>query len=291
MIYVIFASVAIMLVSLAGVFSVWKRAGQIIERNTSFLVSFAAGVFLIVSYNLAMEVLEHGESILESLIWIGVGVFGILVFFRILPHFHHHHDENEEEHAHSQIDVRRILIGDGVHNIGDGILIAASFAVSPVVGFIATFSVFVHELVQEVSEFFVLRQAGMSVRKALSINFVVSSTILIGALGGFIFLETFEAIEMPLLGIAAGSFFVVVIYDLIPHSVRNSRGKTHHLKHIVWFFAGVAMMFFLGTIFGHGHGDDDHDHDRNHLEEFHHVDEDEHDHEENHEDDHGHDHQ
>lgn len=292
MIYVILASVAIMFVSLAGVFSVWKKAGHIIERNSSFLVSFAAGVFLIVSYNLTLEVLEHGESILESLIWVGVGIVGVLVFFKMLPHFHHHHDEHEEEHTHSPIDVRRILIGDGVHNIGDGILIAASFAVSPVVGLIATISVFVHELVQEVSEFFVLRQAGMSVRKALSINFAVSSTILIGALGGFIFLETFEAIEIPLLGIAAGSFFVVVIYDLIPHSVRNSRGQTHHLKHIVWFFAGVAMMFLLGTIFGHGHGHNEQDHD--HAGELHlaengdHEEEKESDH--GHHDDHGHEH-
>ena len=158
------------------------------------------------------------------------------------------------------------MIGDALHNVGDGILLTSAFVISPVIGLIAMVSIFVHELVQEVSEFFVLRQAGFSARKALALNFLVSATILIGSLGGYILLEAFEVIELPLLGIAAGSFIVVVIYDLIPHSVRHSKKQTKYGKHLAWFLVGLVLMFSIGLIAGHpegddGHTDDNHDSD------------------------------
>ena len=188
---ILIASFVIMLASLIGVFSVWKRAGHFVEKNLAFLVSFSAGVFLVVSYNLSFEVIEHANAVSSGLFWIAVGAVGILVLFRMLPHFHHHHDESEEESSHSRIDIRRILIGDSLHNVGDCILLTSAFVISPVIGLIAMVSIFVHELVQEVSEFFVLRQAGFSARKALALNFLVSATILIGSLGGYILLEAF----------------------------------------------------------------------------------------------------
>ena len=257
--YPLLISVIVMMASLVGVVFVWKQAGRLIENNLAYLVSFSAGVFLVVSYSLFTEVLEISSSAVAGITWVAIGSLSILVIFKFLPHFHHHHDEQQEEpHSHSDIDARRILISDGLHNIGDGILIAASFAVSPVVGFIAGISIFVHELVQEVSEFFVLRQAGFSVKKALTLNFLVSGTILVGAIGGSLLLDSFEAFEAPLLGLAAGSFFIVVVHDLIPHSIRNSKGKTLYLKHIAWFLFGLVIMFSVGLLAGHpepdGHG-------------------------------------
>lgn len=263
-VYILATSLVVMLASLVGVVAVWKQAGTFIEKNLGFLVSFAAGVFLFVSYSLSLEVIEHADSVGAGLMWIILGALAVLVVFKFLPHFHHHHDEKEEgEHVHSVIDARRILLSDGLHNVGDGILIAASFAVSPVVGLIAGVSILVHELVQEVSEFFVLRQAGLSVKKALLTNFVISGTILVGALGGYFLLENFEVLELPLLGLAAGSFLIVVVHDLIPHSVRSSETKTHYLKHAGWFFAGLVLMFVVGLFAGHGevgHGSVDDDH-------------------------------
>lgn len=278
-VYILLGSFAVMIASLIGVFSVWKHVGTYVEKNLGLLVSFAAGVFLVVSYSLSIEVIEHAQTQFLGLAWILFGVGALILFFRVLPNFHHHHDEHEDAHTHSRIDARRILLSDAMHNIGDGILIAASFSVSVTVGVIALVSVLVHELVQEVSEFFVLRQAGFSTKKALLINFLVSSSILIGSLGGYFLLENFEQLEIPLLGIAAGSFFVVVLYDLIPHSVRTSHKETKYLAHIVAFAVGLALMFMIGIVAGHGgHGDvhDDHVHDEGHL---HNEYEEEHEHE------------
>jgi zinc and cadmium transporter len=245
-------SFIIMLASLSGVLFVWKGLGHFIQKNLSFLVSFSAGVFLFVTYLLGKEVFHHAENKGIGVLWIFIGVLIFYGLFKLLPNFHHHHDEGEEgEHAHSHIDARRILLSDGVHNIGDGILLATAFATAPGVGLLTTLSIFIHEFVQEVSEFFVLREAGFQTKKALIYNFLVSATILIGAIGSFLIFDLFEAIEIPLLGIATGSFLVVVINDLIPHSIRHSQNRTQYLKHTTWFIGGLILMGLVGSILGH----------------------------------------
>lgn len=249
MVPIILASLFAMTASLVGVVAVWRRAGRAIERNTDFLISFSAGVFLVIAYNLASESVEYASTLRSGLLWIFLGALGIWVLFKLLPILHtHQDDEHGEAHV---IDVRRMLLGDGLHNIGDGILLAASFAVSTSLGIAAAISVFVHELIQEISEFFVLRGAGYTARQALTLNFIISSTVLIGSVGGFFLLDSFEVLEGPFLGLAAGAFLVVVLHDLIPHSVRNSTGRLHYAKHLVWFAIGIALMLGVSTFVGH----------------------------------------
>ncbi len=246
----ILASLTVMLVSLVGVLFVWKRAGTLVERNLSILVSFSAGVFLVISYKLAIEAAEH-SSVGVGLLFVLVGSLLVLVFFKLLPAFHHHHEEGVEERAHSKLDAKAILFGDALHNMGDGVLLAAAFATSSFLGIVATVNILIHELVQEVSEFFVLRQAGYSAKKALTVNFFISATVLVGALGGFFFLDKFEGFEAPILGIASGSFLVVVFHDLIPHSVRISKRRKTYIKNLTYFAIGISLMVGVNILTGH----------------------------------------
>lgn len=255
MLYTAIAALSVMLTSLIGVVSVWKHLGDAIERNLSVLVSFSAGVFLLIGYGLTEETFAHAHEPLDALIWIGVGAGLIFLIFNILPAFHHHHDAHDSTHTHEPLDARRVLLSDALHNAGDGILLAAAFAVSVPFGIATTASVLIHEIVQEVSEFFVLRQAGYSTSRALLVNFLVSSTILVGALGGFFLLDTFEMFELPLLGLSAGAIFVVVLYDLIPHSIRSTIRSEQYIRHIAWFIIGAILMFAVNTYIGHDHDD------------------------------------
>jgi len=249
--YLLIASLCVMVASLSGKLVTWRVVGPLIEKNLSFLVSFAAGVLLIIVYGLIGELIEHAGSLSMGMPWVVAGAVFVLVAFRYLPDFHHHHDSNADTHVHGAIDANRILLSDGIHNITDGILLAAAFSVSPVLGVFTAMSVFVHELVQEISEFFVLRQAGMSAQQALLWNFISSSTILIGAIGGYFLLERFEALEVPILGLAAGSYLIVVFHDLIPHSIRASRSKIQYIKHVAWFIGGLVVMGILELYVGH----------------------------------------
>ena len=243
MIEILLYSVLIMLASLVGVFSVWRRAGRAIERNLNLLVSFSAGVFIVIAYQLGIEVVEHSATLGSGLVWIVIGLLAVWLLFKFLPSSHHHHDEASETHPHSRLDARRIMASDALHNLGDGILLATSFAVSSSLGMLTALSIFVHELVQEISEFFVLRQAGYSTKSALILNFAISATVLLGALGGFFLLESLETLEVPLLGLASGAFLVVVFHDLIPHSVRSSKRENLYWRHLLWFLIGAVLMF------------------------------------------------
>ena len=251
MIQLLLYSVLIMLASLVGVFSVWRRAGRAIERNLNLLVSFSAGVFIIIAYQLGQEALEHSGTLSFGLVWIVIGLLAVWLLFKFLPSSHHHHDEAAETHPHSRLDARRIMTSDALHNLGDGILLATSFAVSSSLGMLTALSIFVHELVQEISEFFVLRQAGYSTKSALVLNFVISTTVLFGALGGFFLLESFKTLEVPLLGLASGAFLVVVFHDLIPHSVRSSKHGSLYWRHLLWFLIGMVLMFVISTFTSH----------------------------------------
>jgi zinc and cadmium transporter len=258
--HILLYSFLIMLASLTGVLLLWKGVGKFIEKNMSLLVSFSAGVFLVVVFLLGQETFHMAHTFDEAWPWVLVGVVFITLVFRLLPSFHHHHDAVCNEHNHSSIDIRRIVISDAIHNIGDGVLIAAAFSISTPFGIATALGVLVHEAIQEVSEFFVLRQAGFSTKRALLINFAVSSTILIGALGGYFLLDTITTLQVPILGIATGSFLVVVLHDLIPESIRNSQIKKNYLVYILWFVLGIALMFTASRLLGHSH-ELHHDHD------------------------------
>ncbi len=259
MLEALIASFVIMAASLSGKLLVWRTAGPLLEKNLHFLVSFSAGVLLAVMYGLSVEIVEHAGSLLAGLPWIALGAAIVLVAFRFMPHFHHHHDQ-ASDHAHTRIDAGRILMSDGIHNIGDGVVIATSFAVSPFLGIITSLSILAHEVLQEISEFFVLREAGLSTRRALLYNFLTSSTILIGTFGAYFLLERFEALEVPLLGLSAGSYLIVVFHDLIPHSIGSIVERSHYLKHAFFFVLGLALMIALVVFLPHAepeHVDED----------------------------------
>lgn len=248
LVYILSASICVMIVSLSGKLATWKGVGPIIERNLHFFVSFAAGVLLVVAYHLSAEIIEHAGSISAGIPWIAIGAVVVLIAFRYIPQFHHHHDK--DDHAHSEIDANRVLASDALHNIGDGAVIALSFAASPILGLTSTISIAIHEMLQEISEFFVLREAGFSVRRALIANFLTAATILIGAIGAYALVETFQVIEIPLLGLAVGSYLVVIFNDLIPHSWRHS-DNGHHFKHVAFFVVGLVLMALVVSVLPH----------------------------------------
>ena len=257
------ASFIVMLAAFGGAFSFWKIIGNFIEKRLGLLISFTAGLFLFVSYELGKEAIEHSLTIEEGLFWIFVGAIGIWLIFKIIPHSHKHDDHAEKKDK--IIDIRKLLTGNGIHNVGDGVLLVTAFSVDTYLGIVTTISVFIHELIQETSIFFVLRKAGYNIKKAVFINFSVSGTILIGSIGGFFLISSFSSLEAILLGISAGAFLIVVLQDLLPHSFHELSCKKCFLSHFLFFMAGLLLMFSLSLLAPHSH-EHVHEHDDYHLE-------------------------
>lgn len=266
----------VMMVSLVGVIFTLGPAKKWFEKNLVFLVSFAGGVFLVTAGALTLEVFEIADAW-----WQGAGliIFGYvfaLILHKLLPETHHHHDGDCHR---SHRKAKKLIVGDGIHNIADGIVLVVAFSASPLLGLGVLLSVVIHEALQEVSEFFVLRQAGYSVKQALLVNFSVSSTILIGVFLGYFALASHE-LEVLLLALSAGFFFNVVLHDLLP---KRSEHGASWLTQILVVLLGVLVMagaqWAVGE--GHEHGDE-HDHEEEvlHEDEYRDVDE----HEEEHHD-------
>lgn len=254
----------IMAASLVGVLFVGRTAGSFLDAKLPYLISFSAGVFLVTAGGLMLEVFELATSV-----WLGIGLvlLGYVLAWSVhafMPETHHHHAKNCD-HKHG-VAARKILIGDGVHNIADGVILVAAFAASPVIGVAATVSILIHEILQEIAEFFVLRQAGYSVRKALLLNFAVSSTILIGVGLGYLALASHE-LELVLLAVSAGFFVHVVIHDLLPRKSEHDDSASF-FKQLLVVFCGVVLMAGIAHVLSEGHV---HGGDSGHHEEEHHT--------------------
>ncbi len=249
------AALAVMLVSLSGVVFASQAISQWMRSNLAYLATFSGGVFLIVVYHLLEETLYESGSVALAA---GAVLFGAALMealHHLLPAEHHHHNIGHT-HAHTQVDGRRVLLSDALHNVGDGVLLVAAFATSWAIGLTATIGILIHELVQEISEFFVLKEAGYSTSEALSRNFLSSSTILFGV-GLAAFLSSAEEIAVLFGGLAAGGFMAVLLRDLLPHAIESMREQGGAGKHATSLVLGVTLMLGVQTYFGHEEGADE----------------------------------
>lgn len=256
---IILSALIIMLASLAGVFFVNRKFGEWMKEHLAYLVTFAAGVFIITSYNLVEEAVElSGATSVKLFAGVLLGMVVLEVGSRMFPEMHHHH-EADHPHEHTSIDARRVLFSDAIHNIGDGILLVPSFIVDIRVGLAAAAAIFLHELVQEISEFFVLKSAGYSTMEALLRNFAVSSTIFIG-IGLSVVLTSAQHFVGPLIAFAAGGFIYIVFRDLLPSTFESIRQEDNIKKHLLALFLGIAVMFAVNVAIPHAHGpEEDHE--------------------------------
>lgn len=272
---ILLCALIIMLASLIGVIFVWKGFGKFLEKRAQYLTTFSGGVFLVLIYAMVTETFHLATSP-----WIAIGsiAFGVLIIeaiTRLIPAGHHHHTLPPScNKKHSHIDARRMLWSDSFHNLGDGILLAGAFMIDVHIGIAATIGIFLHEIVQEISEFFVLREAGYSTKRALAYNFLTSSTILIGVLLGVTFasIESFIAL---LIGFAAGGFIYVLFRDLVPHAIHSSRETHTEWTHIFVFIIGISTMILANSLVPHSHehdhmtAEEDHDEENHNTNEIH----------------------
>ena len=247
------ASLVVMLASLVGVVATWRVLGGWVSRNLHYLVSFSAGVFLVVALGLVREVSTEASGVAATT-FIVLGALLFAALERLMPESHHHHDPSDDTHTHTRGSGVRILLADSLHNVADGIILVPAFLASTELGIAVALGIVVHEAVQEISEFFVLRGAGYSVRGALGWNFLVSATIFVGVAVSFT-LSQVEGLEPLLLGLAAGGFLYIVFLDLVPHSLERCRSRHALLSHGFAAVLGIMLMFGLGAVLGDAHGE------------------------------------
>jgi zinc and cadmium transporter len=240
----ILISVAIVsLISLIGVIFIGLNEERL-KSLTMALVGFASGTLLggAFFHLLPESINPDGELTLTF----GCVIFGIIVFFAMekFLYWRHCHEKECSTHMFAYLN----LLGDGIHNFVDGMVIAATFIVSPDLGFVTTLAVIFHEIPQEIGDFGVLVYGGMGKNKALLYNFISQATAIIGALITYFWAYP-RSIENLLVPFAAGGFIYIAATDLMPELHKKPQIKESIIQLFV-ILVGLGLMAYLKATFG-----------------------------------------
>jgi zinc and cadmium transporter len=238
--YTIGSVFLVSLISLAGVFSISIDEKRL-AKMLLFMVSFAAGALLGDAFlHLLPESVEDGLGLKVS-VFILVGILAFFVLEKIIS-WRHCHIPTSDEHPHP-VGIMN-LVGDGFHNLLDGMIIAGSYLVSLPLGISTTIAVILHEIPQEIGDFGILVHAGYSIRKALMFNFLSALTAVAGAvLTLSIGLKT-ESVSAFLVPFTIGSFVYIASADLIPELKKEVALKKSMLQ-LLFILLGAATMGVL----------------------------------------------
>ncbi|XP_011781507.1 PREDICTED: zinc transporter ZIP5 [Colobus angolensis palliatus] len=113
-----------------------------------------------------------------------------------------------------------VLLGDGLHNLTDGLAIGAAFSDGFSSGLSTTLAVFCHELPHELGDFAMLLRSGLSFRRLLLLSLVSGAL----GLGGAVLGVGLSLGPVPLtpwvFGVTAGVFLYVALVDMLPALLR-----------------------------------------------------------------------
>jgi zinc and cadmium transporter len=226
--------------------------GEQRQRLLPHMVSFAIGALLGAAF---LALLPHalnypGVSDMHDItftVLIGVLVFFLLEKMVLWRHCHAHDCEvhgEEHEHGHGEDKARgmMILIGDGMHNLVDGVLIAAAFLTDIHLGIVTSIAVATHEIPQELGDFSILLHSGFSRMKALVFNILASLTTVVGGVVAYYSLQDAQAVVPYVLAVAAASFIYIAVADLIPGLHQRTEARVT-LQQIILISAGVATIY------------------------------------------------
>lgn len=118
-----------------------------------------------------------------------------------------------------------VVIGDGLHNLTDGLAIGAAFASDPVTGLATAFAVLCHELPHELGDFALLLQTGVSIRRAICLNIVSSVLSFVGMAIGLLIAGLHTNMTQWIYAGTAGSFLYIAFADLVPAMANEAKSK------------------------------------------------------------------
>jgi zinc and cadmium transporter len=242
LIWVLGSVILVSAIPLVGLFLVRSQIARV-QRHVLLLVSFAVGGLLGGALlHLLPEATEHfgGGAVLSG--YLLLGFLGFFILEKFLWHHSHTHDESEVRSVKPLATLN--LVGDGVHNVLDGMIIAGAYATDPAVGMATTLAVILHEIPQEIGDFGVLLHAGVPVRRAVFYNFLTGLGAVVGALVALALEDRIAGFSAALVPIAAGSFLYIAASDLIPE-LHRERSPAASIGQVAVVLLGVALMAVL----------------------------------------------
>jgi len=213
-------------------------------------IGFATGTLLGAAF---LAILPHalsGRQVdvhrITTTVLLGILGFFLLEKFVLWRHYHanmDHAPDLEIERGRDKAPGIMVLIGDGLHNLMDGVLIAAAFLTDRHLGVVTAIAVTAHEIPQEVGDFVLLLHSGFSRARALVFNVLSSTTTVIGGIAAYASLEDAEKVVPYVLAVAAASFIYIAIADLIPTLHKHTQPLVTG-QQLAMITLGIALIAF-----------------------------------------------
>ncbi len=264
------------MLSLVGIFMISLKDNTL-DKILFVLIAFATGTILATAlFDLIPEALHHLEELnagganLNETILFTMVVGGYVVFFileRFLYWFHGHAHQNENklvcyDHLDETIDkslgkgkvIKNFallnLIGDGLHNFLDGVVIMVAFLSGIGNGVVVTLAVLFHEFPQEIGDFGILLYGGFSKRNALLFNFLSAMVAMLGGVFAFFLSEIFDSFNFFFLAFSGGGFLYLASTELMPELLKQKDLKKSIYQALI-FIVGLIVILTLITILPH----------------------------------------
>ncbi len=238
LLYTLIATFIVSLFSLIGVITLGIRE-KLLKAILLSLVAFSAGALIGGAFlHLIPEAIEKAPP---DTVFIFV-ISGFVLFFLLEKYLYWRHCHDGVCHIHTFTYLN--IVGDGLHNFIDGLVIAGSFVVSPQVGIFTTLLVIIHEIPQELGDFGILVYGGFTKQKALFYNFLTALTAFGGAILGYIISNKVHNFSYILLSLTAGGFIYIATADLVPEIHKETDLKKSGLS-LAFFFFGIAITIAL----------------------------------------------
>ncbi|MDD2807912.1 MAG: ZIP family metal transporter [Patescibacteria group bacterium] len=248
--FIILATTLIGLISVVGILFFLRDKNK--DTFTRPLISLAAGTMLAVTFTDLLPESTGSTQFEPKLIFL-ITLASIIFFFlfeRVI-HWHHCRCDFDPSHESKKHLAYINLLGDGIHNIVDGFLVAGAFLLSVPTGIAVTLAVILHEIPQEISDFAILLYAGLTKAKALTFNFLISLTAVAGAIAFYYFGNAFNYLIPLVTAFAAGNFIYLAAADLIPE-LHHENNPKKIISNSIWLLLGVFLIIILGRILPHG---------------------------------------
>jgi len=229
------------LVGFIGAFSLWIK-GKLPDKLLIYLVAFSAGTLLGGAF---FHLLEESLENLTATYSFGMAIVGFILFFIIEGYFHWHRCKCRP-HPFTYL----MLVGDAIHNFIDGLIIAAAFFISPLLGIVTTLMILSHEAPQEIGLFATLVYGGYEKKKAILYSFLAQSTCILGGILGYLASVEADAFSHYLIPFAAGGFIYIAASDLIPEIHKmHKRNLESTVYSILSLLVGILLMLAIKLLF------------------------------------------
>ena len=238
--------IAVFIVSIISLIGVLFLVVKILKKALLYMVAFSAGALLGAAFfDLLPEAVGKGFN-QELPLFIIIGILAFFVIEKFL-HWHHHHTDKKDVHTFTYLNI----IGDGVHNFTDGVIIAIAFLSSTSVGIATTIAIIAHEIPHELGNFAILLYGGFSKLKASVYNFISALTAVAGALAAYFYSTRIQNINFYITSLAIGGLIYIATTDLIPEIHKEKELKKSFVQLVMMIF-GIGLIWFVSRFFEGG---------------------------------------